>query len=89
MINFSGISDYLLQLLNPMHLHGLFPSLFGDSILQLTPLFKSYCFIQNGHNTVWRKQMSSARMCIELDYGLLINNFQIMIREESHQKVNN
>jgi hypothetical protein len=88
MINLSGISDYLLQLLNPMHSHGLFPSLFGDSIMQLTPVIQSYSRIQNGRNTVWRKRMSSARMCIELDYGLLFNNFRIMIREESHQNLN-
>jgi hypothetical protein len=70
-INLSRISDYLLHILNPMHSHGLFPSLFGDSIMQLTPVIQSYCRIQNGRNTVWRKRMSSARMCIELDYGLL------------------
>jgi hypothetical protein len=83
MINLSGISDYLLQLLNPMHSHGLFPTLFGDSIMQLTPVIQSYCRIQNGRNTVWRKRMASSRMCIELDYGLLFNNFRIMIREEA------
>jgi hypothetical protein len=89
MINLSGLSDYLLSLLQPMPSHNLYPTVFGDSIMQLTPVIQSYPRTDSARSRIWKRRMASARMSIELDYGLLFNNFRIMIKENDHHLFNN
>ena len=83
-INLSGLVYYLMQLLEPMPAHNLYPSLFGDSITQLSPVTQSYAIVDSPRNRVWKHRLSSARQSIELDYGLLFNNFRIVIKEYDH-----
>jgi hypothetical protein len=88
-INLSGLVDYLMHLLEPMPAHNLYPSLFGDSITQLSPVTQSYATVDSPRNRVWKHRLSSARQSIELDYGLLFNNFRIMIKEYDHRMFQN
>ena len=70
-INMSGISSYLLNILQIILELGLYPSLYGDAIMPLTPTIQSYVRNPTVVEDIWNRRMSLACMCIELDYGLL------------------
>jgi hypothetical protein len=89
MVNLSGLNQHLLSILTPTAETGFYPALYGDAIMQLTPVLLSYFRNPDDRQRIWNRRMSSARMSIELDYGLLFNNFRVMIREENKQLYRN
>ena len=82
LINLSGLSDYLIGFLYVLP-GGIFPSLYGDAIMQLTPVIKNYFRNPSEREEVWNRRMHFACMSIELNYGLIFNVFQVMIQDDN------
>jgi hypothetical protein len=85
LLNLSGVSSYLMQILAPIPEIGLYPSIYGDSIMPLTPTIQGYIHNPDIIEGMRNRRMNSCRMCIEHGYGQLFNLFHIMIRSELHQ----
>jgi hypothetical protein len=79
LLNFSGASSYLMQILEPIPEIGLFPSIYGDSIISLTLTIQGYIRNMDDIESIRNRRMNSCRMCIEHGYGQLFNLFQIII----------
>ena len=76
LLNLSGVSDYLIGILDVLP-GGIFPSLCGDAIMQLTPVIQNYFRNPSEREDVWNRRMSSTHMSLELDYGLVFNIFEL------------
>ncbi len=81
LINMAGLNEYLLSFLQ-VPPTDFYPSLYGDAIMQLTPVIQSYVQNPTERQQIWNRRMASCRMSIELDNGLLFNLFHIMISGE-------
>ena len=81
LINMAGLNEYLLRLLDRLPT-GHFPSVYGDAIMQLTPVIQSYFRNPSDRQRIWNRRMASCRMSIELDYGMLFNLFKILTSGE-------
>ncbi len=81
LINMAGLNEYLLSLLQVLPT-GFYPTVYGDAIMQLTPVIQSYVRNPTERQHIWNRRMASCRMSIELDYGSLFNLFRIMISGE-------
>ena len=79
LLNLSGVSSYLMQILAPIPEIGLYPSIYGDSIMPLTPTIQGYIRNPDIIEGIRNRWMNSCRMCIEHSYGQLFNLFCIMI----------
>ena len=79
LLNLSGVSLYLMQILDPIPDIGLYPSIYGDSIMPLTPTIQGYIRNADFIESIRNRRMNSCRMCIEHGYGQLFNLFQIII----------
>jgi hypothetical protein len=89
LLNLSGISAFLMQILDPILELGLFPSIYGDSVLPLTPTIQGYIRNPDFIEGIRNRWMNSCWMCIEHGYGQLFNLLRIMIHSESHQMLYN
>ena len=69
LINLSNLSGYLLSILHQMDGSNMYPSLYGDVIMQLTPVIQSYYCGPNQYQYHWNRHMPSVHLSIELDYG--------------------
>jgi len=88
-MNMSGLSDYLVSLLQGMHLPPLnvfLPALYGDAIFPVLP-----CVVPRHRGTEatlsedqihWNYRLSSCRMIIEHLFGLHRQLFKLFAREE-------
>lgn len=61
---------------------GHFPSVYGDAIMQLTPVVQSYFENPSDKQRKWDRKMATCWMFIELDYGMLFNLFKVMTSGE-------
>jgi hypothetical protein len=64
-VNLSGLNQHLLSILTPIAETGFYPALYGDAIMQLTPVMLSFFRNPDVRQRIWNRRMSSAHMSIE------------------------
>ncbi len=69
LLNLSGISAYLMQIIDPIPELGLFPIIYSDSIMPLTHTIQGYIRNPDFIEGIRNSRMKSCRLCIEHGYG--------------------
>jgi hypothetical protein len=77
----AGLNEYLLSLLWILPT-GFNPSVYGDTIMQLTPVIQCYFCNLTERQQRWNRRIASCLVSTELDYGMLFNLFHTMISGE-------
>lgn len=84
-LNMSGLVDYLVSLLHPIH-GDILPGLYGGNIYPRLPvIFRSIQNPQDDMEWLLNKRNNSFRQSIELGYGNMFEIFHIMRDKAKHK----